>query len=248
LGRGAGPHRRPNPQPATAGLGRRAAPGAATDLAWAGGGLGRPVAAPASALGGAHGRHPPGRGAPATAAPMCSCGAGGRCRRTRGRSRSNCTALGWRGEASWRGERDSAAAASMAAGGRENCQNEVGFAALTCSRRRRRGGGTLRCGAASWTALHAREVAAAPACGHVGPTGRPQRHPGRGARQPEGAEPPKARVGPQRFAWGGRTPERHGDDTWSSGWARARSRQSTVMTTPGAGFISFTQIQKCITP
>jgi hypothetical protein len=39
------PHRRPNPRSATAGLGRRAAPGAATDLAWAGGGLGRPAAA-----------------------------------------------------------------------------------------------------------------------------------------------------------------------------------------------------------
>jgi hypothetical protein len=136
----------------------------------------------------------------------------------------------------------------MAAGGRENGQNEVGFAALTRARRRRRGGGTLRRGAASWTGLHAREVAAAPACGHVRPAGRPQRHPGRGARQPEGAEPPKARVGPQRFASGGSTPERHGDDTWSSGWARARSRQSTVMTTPGADFISFAQIQKFITP
>jgi hypothetical protein len=44
---GAGrPHRWPNPRPATAGLGRRAAPAAATDRARAG--LGRPVAAPAS--------------------------------------------------------------------------------------------------------------------------------------------------------------------------------------------------------
>jgi hypothetical protein len=47
------PHRRPNPRPAMAGLGRRAAPGAATDLAWAGGGLGQPAAASPGAPGGA---------------------------------------------------------------------------------------------------------------------------------------------------------------------------------------------------
>jgi hypothetical protein len=49
-----------------------------------------------------------------------------------------------------------------------NGQNEVVFAALMRARRRRRGGGTLRRDAASWTALHTREVAAAPARGHVG--------------------------------------------------------------------------------
>jgi hypothetical protein len=45
-----------------------------------------------------------------------------------------------------------------------------------------------------------------------------------------------------------RTPDSPAGATWSSGWARARSRQSEVMTTPGASFISLAQIQKYITP
>jgi hypothetical protein len=49
-----------------------------------------------------------------------------------------------------------------------NGQDKLGFAVLMRARRCRRGGGVLRCGAASWTALNAREVAAAPARGHVG--------------------------------------------------------------------------------
>jgi hypothetical protein len=48
-----------------------------------------------------------------------------------------------------------------------NGQDKLGFGVLMHARRRSRGGDVLRRSTASWTALHAREVAAAPARGHA---------------------------------------------------------------------------------
>jgi hypothetical protein len=87
-------------------------------------------------------------------------------------------------------------------------------------------------------------------CAHAGvclpgPAARPRYGPRRGVRPVVRRHDHGARLGPPQRLRRVRTPEVSGNDAWL---ARVRSRQSAAMTTPGAGFISFAQIQKCITP